>query len=126
MAIGSIALSFLIVLSLKIYLSLWCKHTAIQPTAQRELEETKRKKKVTFCVLAVIMTFITFYIPFLIVYNLRKFQVFESRKFALLLHYITVVGLLINAALDPYLFSFQSSRFRVLLKKMVLCKNSAE
>ena len=44
-------LLFLMVLSIKIYLSLWCKHTVIQPTAQREIEETKKKKKVTLCVL---------------------------------------------------------------------------
>ena len=121
MAIGSIALSFLIVLSVKISLSLWCKHTVIQPTALREIEETKKKKKVTACVLGVIFTFAICYIPFLVVNILRNYAL-ENQNLVGRLYNATALGLLINAALDPYLFSFQNSRFRVLLKKMVLCK----
>ena len=118
---GVITLLFLIVLSIKIYLSLWCKHTVIQPTALREIEETKKKKKVTACVLGVIFTFAICYIPFLVVNILRNYAL-ENQNLVGRLYNATALGLLINAALDPYLFSFQNSRFRVLLKKMVLCK----
>ena len=118
---GLTVLLFLIVLSIKIYLSLWCKHTVIQPTALREIEETKKKKKVTTCVLAVIFTFAICYIPFLVVNILRNYAI-ENQTLGGLLHNPTALGLLINAALDPYLFSFQNSRFRLLLEKMVLCK----
>ena len=113
-------------MSIKIYLSLWCKHTVIQPTAQREIEEAKKKKKVTACVLAVIFTFAICYTPFLVVNGIVRNYALESQTLVGLLHDATGLGLLINAALDPYLFSFQNSRFRVLLKKMVLCKTSTE
>jgi len=56
---------FLAGMSVKIYVTWWCKQTSIQPTALREIEERKKKKKVTMCVLAVVVTYIIFYIPLL-------------------------------------------------------------
>ena len=46
----------------KICISLWCKQ-AVEPTGEREITERKKKKKVTLCVLAVVVTFIVCWIP---------------------------------------------------------------
>lgn len=108
-------------LSVKIYMSLWCKHTLIEPTAVREIEERKKKKKVTLCVLAVVVSYIVFNCPISIWYILFGFQIIqtESRRVS---GQIVILLTIVNSALDPYLFSFQNRRMKELLKKIFQCK----
>ena len=115
-----------IVLSVKITLSLWCKQTVIQPTARREIEEAKRKKKVTISVLAVVVTFILCYTSAflgLLVYLVARegVAIMEGMEYTPVVSGVLVA---INAALDPFLYSFQSPRFKKYIKKIICCKNS--
>ncbi|XP_031566048.1 tachykinin-like peptides receptor 86C [Actinia tenebrosa] len=110
------SLSLMIFFSVKIFLSLWCQQT-VEPTGEREITERKKKKKVTWCVLAVVVTFVVCWIPaaaHYIIHGLSNTP-FEAVDIA------TTLVASFNAALDPYLFSFQSSRFKVLVKKVVCC-----
>ncbi|XP_028513900.1 somatostatin receptor type 4-like [Exaiptasia diaphana] len=119
-----VTLVFLVILSTKIYVSLWCKQTAIQPTAFREIEERKKKKKVTLCVLAVTLTYILCSLPLVILYALIVFSVTLGVDLSLVYDFyeIPVLLTLVNSALDPYLFCFQSKEMTKLLKKLFLCK----
>jgi len=117
---------FLVVLSINITASLWCKHTTIQPTALREIVERKKKKKVTLCVLSVIATYIVCYIPHCILYVLQTFEKNYLEENGKKFIQITMFFLAMNAALDPYLFSFQNPRMKTLLKKIFVCKHEQE
>lgn len=124
---ASFELLFMIILWVKIYVSLWLKQTFIQPTAHREIEDRKRKKKVTLCVLAVIISFILSYIPHFAVYVALKYKAFsDSDETGIYAIKITMLLLTANAALDPYLYSFQNPRLRAILRKMFLCKTNEE
>lgn len=117
---------FLITLSMKIYIALWLNQTAIHPTAHREIEEIKKKKKVTLCVLAVILSFLLAYIPHFVVYVAMHYDAVGEDALGQVAIKITSVLLTINAALDPYLYSFQNSRFRGILRKMFFCRSNSE
>jgi len=117
---------FLAVLSIKITVSLWCKQTAINPTGVREIEERKKKKKVTLCVLAVIATYIVCYIPFCTFYVLKEFDKNGlGEKERVKVGQIAIFFMAVNSALDPYLFAFQNPKMKTLLKKIFLCKHGA-
>ncbi|XP_031566049.1 allatostatin-A receptor-like [Actinia tenebrosa] len=107
------SLSLMIFFTVKIFISLWCKQT-VEPTGEREITERKKKKKVTLCVLAVVVTFVVCWFPLTINYLLFGLSISP-----LLTAMILFASL--NAALDPYLFSFQSSKFKALVKKVVCC-----
>ncbi|XP_028513898.1 mu-type opioid receptor-like [Exaiptasia diaphana] len=109
----------LVVLFIKICVSLWCKETAIQPTAVREIQERKMKKRVSLCVLAVVITYILCSIPQFIVYVIAAFQWLQENL--PVLYQITSLLTLVNSAVDPYLYSFQSQKMRKLFKKIFLC-----
>ncbi|XP_028513899.1 growth hormone secretagogue receptor type 1-like [Exaiptasia diaphana] len=117
-----VTLLLISILSAKIYVSLWCKHTVIQPTAVREIQERKMKKRVTLCVLAVVATYIFCNIPLSTWYILFGFQKIQQGA-EKLSGQIVILLAVVNSALDPYLFSFQNRRMRELLKKIFRCKN---
>lgn len=119
--LSSVLLLVLSVLSGMICVSMWCKRTTIQPTAVREIEERKKKKKVTLCVLAVIATFMVCYIPHFIVYVLLDFM--DSEKLGKILTY-TLLFISLNSALDPYLFSLQNPKMKAICKKFLFCKGN--
>jgi len=122
--IAGFDLLFLSFLSTKIYIALWLKQTAIHPTQLREIEERKRKKKVTLCVLAVIVSFLVAFVPYFVVDVVVTYNHGKGVDHKKLAPYqgISTVLLTINTALDPYLYSFQNSRFRSILRKIVLCR----
>ncbi|XP_031558554.1 allatostatin-A receptor-like [Actinia tenebrosa] len=114
-------LSLMIFFTVKIFISLWCKQT-VEPTGERDITERRKKKKVTLCVLAVVVTFVVCWSPAAI-----YFVVALGSSSAIQLELITasILTASINAALDPYLFSFQSSRFKVLVKKVLCCRKES-
>ena len=125
------SLLVMILLNGKIFISLWCKQ-AVEPTGEREITERKKKKKVTLCVLAVVVTFVLCWIPTSISYvrvntgdsvTSDELVIKESSSSSILISTILVAS--VNAALDPYLFSFQSSRFKVLVKKNICCRKES-
>ncbi|XP_031566057.1 allatostatin-A receptor-like [Actinia tenebrosa] len=111
------SLALMIFFPVKIYVSLWCKQT-VEPTGEREIFERKKKKKVTLCVLAVVVTFVVCWIPATASYIISNTRI-EAFEIA------TTLVASFNAALDPYLFSFQSSRFKVLVKKVLCCRKGS-
>ncbi|XP_031560982.1 allatostatin-A receptor-like [Actinia tenebrosa] len=113
------SLSLMIFFTVKIFLSLWCKQT-VEPTGEREITERKKKKKVTYCVLAVVVTYVVCWIPISINYLLLRLSASSDITLTIL---ILVASL--NAALDPYLFSFQSSKFKALVKKVLCCRKES-
>ena len=102
----------------KICISLWCKQT-VEPTGEREITERKKKKKVTYCVLAVLVTFVVCWIPFYISYLIYGFS---SKKD---IPYMIIVITTVNAAVDPFLFSFQSFRFKAFINKILCCRKES-
>lgn len=121
-AFSMFTLIVLVALSVKIYVSLWCRHTLIHPTAFKEIQERKKKKKVTLCVLAVAVTYIVFSLPQFITFVLTAF---ESIQRTIVLQ-IPIILAFVNSSLDPYLFSFQSQRMRKMFKKIFLCKTAID
>ncbi|XP_031560391.1 D(2) dopamine receptor-like [Actinia tenebrosa] len=114
-------LSLMISFTVKIFISLWCKQT-VEATGEREITERKKKKKVTLCVLAVVVTYVVCWSPAAInfVVALGSSSAIQPELFT-----ASVLTSSINAALDPYLFSFQSSRFKVLFKKVLCCRKES-
>ncbi|XP_020917282.1 neuropeptide FF receptor 2-like [Exaiptasia diaphana] len=127
MILAVLELVFLIILSTKIYVSLWLKPTGIHPSAsQRELEERKLKKKVTRCVLAVVGSFVLSYIPFFTIQALSKYHILsDNNLFGFSPKKLIDLFLAINAAVDPYLYAFQNTRLRGFLRKLLLCGKTA-
>jgi len=113
---------FLAGMSVKIYVTWWCKQTSIQPTALREIEERKKKKKVTMCVLAVVVTYIIFYIPHIAFYMKSVYGGVYTAVYGV----FTSFCLSMNSALNPYLFSFQNPNMRTMLKKAIFMKDRPE
>ncbi|XP_031552511.1 somatostatin receptor type 5-like [Actinia tenebrosa] len=112
-------LSLMVFSTVKIFISLWCKQT-VEPTGEREITERKKKKKITLCVLAVVATFVVCWSPAAI-----NFVLALGSSIQMELAKASVLAASINAALDPYLFSFQSSRFKVLVKKALCCRKES-
>ncbi|XP_028513896.1 tyramine receptor Ser-2-like [Exaiptasia diaphana] len=117
-----VTLLIIAALSVNIYLTLWWKHTTIQPTAAREIQERKMKKRVTLCVLAVIVTYIFLNIPLYICYVLYVFHLITELETVVKLAHITIFLSFINSSLDPYMYSFQNQRMRKLFKAIFTCK----
>lgn len=122
MAFGAGLLVFLTAISIKIFVTMWCKQSSIQSTAVREIEERKKKKKVTMCVLAVIATYIVCYIPQFVLKIVEGYSKSEND----FKNYLKVTQFLIalNSALDPFLFSLQGSDFKLLVRKFIPCKST--
>lgn len=121
MVLAVLELVFLIILSTKIYLSLWHKQSIIHPSAIREIEKRKRKKKITLCVLTVVGSFVFCYIPYFIIQALAKYDIINAHLFGMSAKKLTDLFLVLNAAVDPYLYTCQNTRLRALLRKVMLC-----
>lgn len=69
------------------------------------------------------MTFLLSYVPHSVVHLLVEITQLDSNSYFILTR-VTALGLTINAALDPYLYSFQNPKLKRALKKMILCQSN--
>lgn len=114
-AIGILPLSIMSCLYSRVVYNLWV--TGEQPEEVTQQTLVKSRKRVTKMVLTVTVVCAMCWLPNLIVYVLDFYGLISHGD---IVHTTTVVLVTLNSAVNPIIYCFQSKRFRIRVKALLL------
>ncbi|XP_031573637.1 QRFP-like peptide receptor [Actinia tenebrosa] len=120
--VGVIPISIMFVLYSRVIYSLWFKQNQVQGT---NLAVLKSRKRVTKMMVIVSVVYAASWLPILLVYHNSQFD--NDTTLAAKIPFVASVVLsACNSAINPFVYTLQSERFRRLLMRLLRCRKQRQ